>query len=233
MGIDVFSAALLKRIGLTGHVLTIGRQALFGENADYATLLGIGDAEFAAIRTQSEGLCEGLFQFLGAASVDSLDYSGYEGATMLHDLNIPVPRDWHEHFDVVVDGGSLEHVFNYPVALRSCMEMVKRDGDLVIITPSDNQCGHGFYQISPELLFRAFGEENGFSVTEVFLRIGTGPSPQIVPLTDPAETGKRQEIRTTDSTLLYAVARRERVVPLFQAWPQQSDYVSTWRAGRD
>ena len=128
MGIDVFSTRFLIDAGLSGSLLTIGRQALFGDNRDYAELLGISASHFEQIRAESQGLCEALLYYLGANTVDSLDCSGYEGATILHDLNKPIPASWRERFNVVVDGGSLEHVFNYPVALKNCMEMVARGG---------------------------------------------------------------------------------------------------------
>ncbi len=225
MGIDVFSAKFLLEQKVSGAVLTIGRQALFGENADYSRLLGIGIGDFEGIRAESEGLCEGLLRHLGAASVDSLDYSGYEGATILHDLSDPIPGSLRERFDLVIDGGSLEHVFNYPVGLRNCMEMVRRGGKLTIITPADNQCGHGFYQISPELMFRALSPANGYELQNAFLRIGES---SIVELDDPAKNGARNEIRTGAATLMYVSAIRREPVEIFRTWPQQSDYAATW-----
>ncbi len=229
MGIDVFSTRFLIEAGLSGSVLTIGRQALFGDNRDYAELLDLSISRFEQIRAESQGLCEALLRHLGAHTVHSLDYSSYEGATILHDLNEPVPGTWHERFNVVIDGGSLEHVFNYPVALRNCMEMVERGGKILIITPTDNQCGHGFYQLSPELFFRAFSKENGYQVETAFLRVGVGESAsEVIHVTDPAIDGQRREIRTTDQALLYIAARRTEIIGLFQSWPQQSDYLATW-----
>ncbi len=215
--------------GLSGSVLTIGRQALFGDNRDYANLLGISVSRFEEIRAESQGLCEALLRHLGAHHVDSLDYSAYEGATILHDLNEPVPTSWRERFNVVIDGGSLEHVFNYPIAFKNCMQMVAPGGKLLIITPSDNQCGHGFYQLSPELFFRAFSKENGYNVETAFLRVGAGDSePEVIGLIDPALDGRRREIRTANPTLLYVAAKRVEIIDLFQKWPQQSDYLTTW-----
>lgn len=225
MGLDVFSTRVLVRAGISGVVATIGRQALFGDNSDYASLLGISVDEFASIRAESDGLCEGLLRHLGAASSDSLDLSAYEGATILHDLNEAIPTHLKERFDVVIDGGSLEHVFNYPAALRNVMEMVKPGGKLIIITPANNQCGHGLYQISPELMYRSLSAENGYRIQDIFLRSGES---DVIGLKDPASDGKRREITTSEPTLMYVVALREAAVPLFRKWPQQSDYVAIW-----
>lgn len=231
MGIDTFSTRFLLDGGVCGSVLTIGRQALFGDNRDYARMLGVSVSQFESIRAEGEGFSEGLLRHLGATSVDSLDYSTYEKASILHDLNEPVPSTLHKRFETVIDAGSLEHVFNYPIALRNCMEMVKQRGRLVIITPCNNYCGHGFYQPGPELFFRAFAKENGYEVTSAFLRVGVGEDePEIFHLADPGVDGKRREISTMEQTLLYVEARRVEITCLFRKWPQQSDYVATWAA---
>jgi hypothetical protein len=63
-----------------------------------------------------------------------------------------------------LDGGTTEHVFNFPTALTNAMQMVETGGHLVIITGGNNFCGHGFYQFSPELFYRALSAENGFEM---------------------------------------------------------------------
>jgi len=56
---------------------------------------------------------------LGASKVSAMDVSEYEGADILHDLNVPAPANLHERFDLLIDGGTLEHVFNVPVSMES------------------------------------------------------------------------------------------------------------------
>ena len=46
-----------------------------------------------------------LLRILGARQVESLDSSDYDGATLIHDLNAPIPAEWKERFTVVLDGG--------------------------------------------------------------------------------------------------------------------------------
>ena len=64
---------------------------------------------------------------------------------------------------MVVDGGTLEHVFDYPTALRNAMRMVRVGGHLILNAPVNNFPGHGFYQISPELFFRCFHDNSAFA----------------------------------------------------------------------
>src|SRR5262249_11565534 len=65
-----------------------------------------------------DAFAEPLLGLLGAASIQSFDASDYEGATDVWDFNDRLPEAHRGQFTVVFDGGSLEHVFNYPMALR-------------------------------------------------------------------------------------------------------------------
>jgi hypothetical protein len=69
-----------------------------------------------------------FFKLLGASQVGPIDVSAYQGASIIHDLNEPIPGALHERFDVVFDCGTLEHIFNVPVALKSYMDMVRVGG---------------------------------------------------------------------------------------------------------
>ena len=104
---------------------------------------------------------EKLFMFLGAEIVDSFDYSDYEGATYAWDFNKPIEKLFKGSYTFDIDAGTLEHVFNFPIALKNCMEMTKLGGHFIATPPCNNDMGHGFYQISPELYFAAMSEENG------------------------------------------------------------------------
>jgi len=115
-----------------------------------------------------------LFSFLGAETFHAMDFSDYEGADVLHDLNRPIGEQLEEKYSVVYDGGSLEHIFNIAEALRSSMRMVKLDGHLIMQNPSNNWFGHGFYQLSPEFYFRALAEENGFQIVRIVIHDNTG-----------------------------------------------------------
>jgi hypothetical protein len=174
---------------------------------------------------------EPCFKLLGASEVTSLDASPYEEADLIHDMNLPVSESWHARYDVVFDGGSLEHVFDYPTALSNCMQMVKVGGYFIAQTPANNWFGHGFYQFSPELFYRALSAENGFRVTRVLaMEFFEGGS--FYEVTDPATAKSRVTLVNGQRVLLHVEARREAAVErLFARPPQQSDYVDRWEAG--
>ncbi len=170
---------------------------------------------------------EPLLRMLGADRIEALDASAFEGSGIVHDLNEPVDVALHGRFDLVLDGGTLEHVFNVPVALRNCMEMVKPGGRLILVTPANNFCGHGFYQFSPELFFRTLAPENGFEVERI-VACEAFPLGRWYRIEDPARVGRRVELVTAHRVLLFVQARRTTADAVFAAWPQQSDYQALW-----
>ena len=158
----------LEDYGITGvdfnKIMTIGRQGLHESKRSIDELLKPMD-----LTISDYDYCEDLFFKLNAEVIDSIDFSNYENASIIHDMNSSIPKDLHAFYDLVIDAGSLEHVFNFPVALKNCMEMVKVGGHFIGVFPIDNFCGHGFYQFSPELFFRCFSQENGFKSLKMFL----------------------------------------------------------------
>ena len=80
--------------------------------------------------TQPDGFSEKFWSVLAGkeAHVDSFDYSDYEHATVLHDMNKPIPDQHKNKYSVVFDGGTLEHVYNYTVGLHNAMNMTQRGG---------------------------------------------------------------------------------------------------------
>ena len=231
MAFETNAAALLlkmRRDGVElGRVLTLGHQHLHLAPATYRRILArLG----LPLVSDVPGFADDLLRAMGAAHVESLDASAYEGATRLHDLNEPVPDAWHRQFDVVFDGGTLEHVFNFTTALKSCMEMVKPNGRFVTVTVPNNWCGHGFYQFSPELFFRALSPENGFSVVDMYFADVEGRAYYRV--TDPAAVRARVQLWTSEPVFLLVHARRDAVRDVFATVPQQSDYVSDWASGQ-
>ncbi len=98
---------------------------------------------------------------MGATRIESIDKADYEEATILHDMNQPVPDQLKGSFSLVFESGTLEHVFNFPQSIKNCMEMVRVGGHFVGITIANNLMGHGFYQFSPELYYRVLSPEMG------------------------------------------------------------------------
>jgi hypothetical protein len=138
-----------------------------------------------------------------------------------------VPDKLKNKYDCVWDGGTLEHVFNYPAAIKNCMDMVKINGHLILETPANNQFGHGLYQFSPELFFSLLDTHNGFTDTRVFMRGDFGKWYEVV---SPKITKMRTSICCTKKAAsLFVVSKKISAVPdIITAL--QSDYVEIWNA---
>ena len=253
MGIDKstlsFLAAAQERGVSFAETVMVGRQALSVGPRDLARVLAahglLNDAsarrDFIERLGQREWHAEPLFHQLGATEVHSMDVSDYEGADILWDLNQPIPPELEAKFTVLFDGGSLEHIFNAPVALTSYMRMVRPGGHLLLALPANNYCGHGMYQFSPEFFFSALSEQNGFTVermimweqdvtpTRVFGRefVFVGKAHQY-DVADPRKVGERVSLLNRLPACLWVQAKRVSDQPITRV--QQSDYVTAWAA---
>ena len=135
--------------------------------------------------------------------------SDYESAGLIHDLNHPVSSELHERFDVVIKAGSLEHVFNFPIAVGNLMRMLPAGGFMYLTVPANNLFGHGFYQFSPELMFRIFTPDNGFELKRVMLAEARFPGTELASargvyeVADPARFGSRVELFSRRPAILW------------------------------
>jgi len=232
MGVDnstikIICAAKSMNIDFS-RVLTIGRQQLFLDKNVLQHIFSLQGIDVdAATFLQENKYSEKLFNLFGAQEVASLDYSSYEGADTLHDMNLPIPGDLCERFSVVFDGGCLEHIFNIPQGLKNCMEMVEVGGYFLQVTNANNFMGHGFWQLSPELLFRVFSPENGFETKAVLLH-ETSYGGSWYSVSDPDHVHERVELCNNSPTYLIAIAKRISNPIIFAKQPQQSDYSALW-----
>jgi hypothetical protein len=179
---------------------------------------------------------EGLLNATGAARVVSVDASDYEGADIVHDMNLPVASPLVQGFDVVVDGGTLEHVFSPSVALANMMRMASVGGSLIIWTPANNLCGHGFFQFSPEFFFSSLSPDRGFTLRQVLLVECVFPSVSLVEprraftVSSPQDVRGRVEVLSKRPLMLLVHAvKTSHLEEPFARLPQQSDYVAAWR----
>ncbi|TZG26052.1 hypothetical protein [Sphingomonas montanisoli] len=235
IGLPTLDGLLRGRAGRDGlgRTIQIGRQGLYitlNEEAEANRMLeeaGITES-YRKIIADTQYADEALLPALGATEVITCDNSDYEGAALLWDMNDPIPRRYFETFDTLLDGGSLEHIFNVPQALANMMNFLAVSGRIISVTPSNNWLGHGFYQFGPELPFRVFQQRNGFEVNGVFLA-GLDGTKRLVQMFDRGAEGSRNEYGHTSHAidLVYVATKIAAILP-FRSWPQQGDYESAW-----
>jgi hypothetical protein len=251
MAITYAGAQFLVNARLAGasfeRTLTLGRQDLYVSPIRLTRLMKQKGllADPAAFRneiTRWPYRADSFLEALGARELQFMDSNPYEGADVIHDLNNPVPDSLKEKYDLVLDGGTLEHVFNFPIALKSVMEMVSVGGHAIFLAPTNNYPGHGFYQLSPELYYQALSEENGYRVEQMLAIeddlatswiLGRAPvaleaQRGAYEIPDPRLSGARVEFTTTRPAQLFVLASRLDNVPVLASSPQQALYRTLW-----
>jgi hypothetical protein len=166
-----------------------------------ATLVALGKKW---IQNEGESVDKALFRSLGCGPLETIDLCPNENPTYILDLNVPLPQEYANRFDLIYDGGTLEHCFNPAEVLRNTVHMLQVGGRIIHHTPMNNWVDHGFYQISPTLFFD-FYSAAGFSDMQLRLHfIKRGYEKQI------------EHFWPTDS-LPYGVGRGVRVLAHFTA----------------
>ncbi len=210
----------------------LGRQVMYVTHKEFLSQLNYFNlAPLKRIDVDFDTYAEPIFKTLGAEKIDSLDYSDFEGASIIADLNQPISNSYYEKYSMVFDGGTLEHVFNFPQAIKNCMNMVEVGGHFVSITPANNQCGHGFYQFSPELFFSVFSEQHGFKteLIAVGAENSNGEITEWYEIVEPKKVKKRITITNSTPTFLMVMAKKIHSTNGILLSPIQSDYELVWQ----
>jgi hypothetical protein len=97
-----------------------------------------------------------LKTFLGSrgAKVTTLDCFDSR-ADLIHDLNVPVPESLHDRFDVLLDVGTIEHVFDTRQVLTTYLKLIRVGGRLCIHAPVSGYCWHGLHTFHPTVIRNA------------------------------------------------------------------------------
>lgn len=226
MGIDAHALNCLlyaRRFGNLGATVTAGRQSMLLDAGTLERKAGFRDPG-PERSLYAERLMMASF---GASSVESIDASDYEQATHIHDMNLPLPAG-SKTYDTVLDFGTIEHVFRVTQAIENLVALCREGGQILHVAPANNFCGHGFWQMSPELFLSLYSERNGFRDTEVFVASRKNHSRWFKVV--PPENGKR--IHIISQSKVYVICRTvldRRLGSPFNV--QQSDYVDAWASG--
>jgi len=196
MGISLIPAMFLARhakdVGNAKRGIILGRQKLHlhGRKLDRfaAGARHQGLDITAADLVQADGFTETLFARLGYPPIEALDFTDKEGAQHIHDLNKPVPASLKARFDIVIDGGTSEHIFYIGQALDNCHAMLRPGGLMLSFVSCDGWFGHGFFQTGPDVPWRYWHHARGYEMLEVSvvarkvaLRLTAIPDPTGVP----------------------------------------------------
>lgn len=132
MGIDASSAVFLAHTKVRevdfSRTAMIGRQSFWPGKEALSRVLACLGIQTEADLLLAERYAEEFLRRLGADEIVSFDVSDYESAAIVHDMNLPIPPEWHKHFSCVHDGGTTEHAFNIPQALKTAWKWLRLAG---------------------------------------------------------------------------------------------------------
>jgi len=114
--------------------------------------------------------------FLDYRSITAIDFHGTPNA-LRYDLNAPVPMN--RQFQVVINNGTAEHVFNVCQFLKTVHECTCPGGVMIHAFPFMGWLDHGFYNFNPTLIadlaaanqyirmLWAYGEISPFRIVQI------------------------------------------------------------------
>jgi hypothetical protein len=171
---------------ITGDVLFIGRQTTFMTPAELAGRLrdhgaAVDEAAIEIDRTtfnrdRDAGFASdrSIFRALGNDRVRALDVSPYEGAEVIHNLNEPIPAALRECADFIVDGSTLDNVFDPAMALRNLAAMLRPGGRMLMVNAWNTR--EGAYTLCSASWFFDYFVINGFADARVYGCVSAGRS---------------------------------------------------------
>lgn len=171
MGLPIDVAAMLVKISKTIEnketVVFLGDQKLdfdFNKFPAFCKKINIDISEINFDIKGENNSAKLFFKELGFEKCITLDVSDYEGAEIIHNLNDSnLPDKYHNVADLIIDGGTFEHVFNLPNALECTFKLLNKNGVICHLNPSNGYLDHGFYQISPTFYYDYY-KENEYSI---------------------------------------------------------------------
>jgi hypothetical protein len=177
MGIDYTGCDVIFRsfnyVKNKTNLLTLGRQEINIQSYLVDQFLEINN--FSNLKGKyTWGFCEQFFIELGFKNVDSLDNSSYEGATIIYNMNNPVPSHFKK-YDYILDVGTIEYLYNLSQVCENIINLLNIDGVYVSITPKNVLSGQGIYQFTPEFYLSFFSKRYGMEVQALYLaNVGNG-----------------------------------------------------------
>lgn len=239
MGISMIPGLFLARhrdaVANCSRGVILGRQKLHLSERRMGRFLkhlgGKGLTLTAEDITQEDGFTEKLLGHLGYPVIEAMDFTAQEGAEHVHDLNLPLRPELHGQFDLVIDGGTTEHIFHIGTALDTCHQLLKPGGVMMAYIAADGWFGHGFFQTGPDVPWRYWHHARGYEMLEVSLAPREKPT-QTIAVPDPTGKARGGEMKLQGPHMLLYACRKPLVDPPY-AMPVQGHYVDYEYDGKD
>lgn len=156
------------------------------------------------------------YNLLNPYYICSIDMNGTEHA-LQHDLNLPFSRPEWGLFDIVINTGTAEHVFNQYQVFKTIHDVCKVGGLMVHDAPWRGWSNHGFYCYQP-CFWDDLAKANGYEVLKIIMADGD----QVGPVESFEQAAKIGTLMPLGNTML-VFALRKTTAAEFKI-PQQGRY---------
>jgi len=165
-----------KHKPLAGDLLVIGKQTIGIKHPELKRIFKINKLSFKnlskikkfddqtlhGIRYKSEKFFfdhDVLKNISPDINYNSLDRSAYEGAKYIQDMNMPLKKKLYNKFDIIIDGGCMDNVFNPINFIMNASKMLKNNGR-IFLGNHFFQAPGAFLTFSPEWFYGFFAINN-------------------------------------------------------------------------
>jgi len=225
-------AKIAAKLPAPRRMLCLGYPDMLVTRAQIAALCGPDIASRARYREDSEsilrwhrleGRAEGvvetraLFELMGIAS-DFVDIKASRGFEIVLDLNQPAPAEMLGRYDIVYDGGTMEHCFNVGQVMRNIAGFARVGGFVIHVNPV-NYYNHGFFNFNPTFYHDWYTQSGNAIVSPFYLMHGPVLDSQLTPVD--AIAGFKPPER---SVMLVAAMKNSAAEP---KWPMQAKYLKS------
>lgn len=186
MGMNAFSVDIVQKVlALVPHrpvkMVALGYPDILLSEQAVRSILGDEAAEGLNYRADSKAIVEWhcldklidkvpdphhFFSTLGV-ELSVVDLKEVRGGEIVCNLNEPIADELRGTFDIVFDGGTMEHCFNVSQAIANILSMAKVDGYICHANPM-TMVNHGFYNFSPTFYYD-FYVQNGHKMASKFV----------------------------------------------------------------
>jgi len=110
-----------------------------------------------------------FFLSLNFSNYESIDVNGAYNS-FLYDLNFDLIEkyDFNQVYDLVINNGTGEHVFNQFSLLKNIHQLCKASGIMLHILPFIDWINHGFYNFNP-IFFADLAASNNYDIVKISL----------------------------------------------------------------
>jgi hypothetical protein len=223
-------AKLAQQVPAPRRMLCLGYSDMLVTEAQIAGVCGPDAIAKLAFRDDSESILRwhllqgkltrvaetrSLFATLGI-ECDFVDIVASRGFEIVMDLNQPAPEEMLGRYDIVYDGGTMEHCFNVGQVMRNIFGFARVGGFIVHVNPI-NYYNHGFFNFNPTFYHDWYVQSGNTMMSPFYAMHGPVLESRLLPL-DPVRKYAAPEM----SVLLLAAMKRRAETP---AWPMQTKYL--------